>query len=124
MLDVNVLVGTTYFGRNFSVMVFMDSFSGQVLYYQYVTHKANALYEQGIELIKFNNISIQSIICDDRKGLFKLFPAVPFQMCQFHQSQIIMRYLTQKPKLETAIELRSLLLQLIKIDRLSLKNGM
>ncbi len=59
----------------------MDSFSGQALYYQYVTYETNAFYEQRIELIKFNNISVQSIICDGRKGLFMLFLDVPVQMC-------------------------------------------
>jgi len=29
---VNVLMDTTYFGRTFGVMVFMNSFTGQVLY--------------------------------------------------------------------------------------------
>ncbi len=122
MLVANVLMDTTYFGRNFGVMVFMDSFTGQVLYYQYVTYETNSLYHQGIELIKNHNIDIQSIICDGRKGLFQLFSDVPVRMCQFHQRQIITRYLTKKPKLEAAQELRELSLQLHKINRLSFEN--
>jgi hypothetical protein len=39
------------------------------------------------------------------KGLIQSFPAVPVQMCQFHQSAIIRRYLTRRPKLQAAIEL-------------------
>ena len=105
---------TTYFGRTFGVMVFMNSFTGQVLYKQYVKNETNALYYQGIEEIVRRGITVQSIIFDGRKGVFELFPDIPCQLCQFHQIQIITRYLTRKPKLEAAVELRSLVRQLTK----------
>ena len=117
---------TTYFGRKFGVMVFMDSFTGQVLYKGYVKNETNALYRvlctqykylRGIAEIFRRGISVQSIICDGRKGIFEMFPDIPCQLCQFHQVKTITRYLTQKPKLEAAIELRSLALQLTKINK-------
>jgi len=114
---VNVLMDTTYFGRKFGVMVFMDSFTGQILYKQYVKNETNALYYQGIEEIVRRGISVQSIICDGRKGIIELFPEIPCQLCQFHQIQIITRYLTRKPKMEAAVELRSLVLKLTKTDK-------
>jgi CDP-diacylglycerol pyrophosphatase len=40
----NVLMDTTYFGRDFVVMVFKDSLSGKILYRQYVKYETNALY--------------------------------------------------------------------------------
>ena len=108
---------TTYFGRTFGVMVFMNSFTGQVLYKQYVKHETNALYLQGIEEIVRRGITVQSIICDGRKGIFELFSDIPGQLCQFHQVQIITRYLTRKPHLEAAMELRSLTLKLTKTNK-------
>jgi hypothetical protein len=108
---------TTYFGRSFGVMVFMDSFTGEVLYKQYVKNETNAFYYQGIEEIVRRGITVQSIICDGRKGIFDLFPDIPCQLCQFHQIQIITRYLTIKPKLEAAVELRALACQLTKTDK-------
>jgi transposase-like protein len=108
---------TTYFGRKFGVMVFMDSFTGQVLYKQYVKNETNALYFHGIEEIVRRGISVQSIICDGRKGIFAMFPDIPCQLCQFHQVKTITRYLTRKPKLEAAVELRALALQLTKTDK-------
>ena len=101
---VNVLMDTTCFGRTFGMMIFMDSFTGAVLYKQYVKNETNALYCQGIEEI----VTVQSIICDGRKGVFELFPDIPCQLCQFCQIQIITRYLTRKSKLEAAAELRLL----------------
>jgi transposase-like protein len=110
---------TTYFGRKFGVMVFMDSFTGQVLYKQYVKNETNALYLHGIEEIVRRGISVQSIICDGRKGIFEMFPDIPCQLCQFHHVKTITRYLTRKPKLEAAVELRSLTRQLTKTDKKS-----
>lgn len=109
---------TTYFGRKFGVMVFRDSITGQYLFKQYVKYETNKLYLSGIEEIGRRGISVQAIICDGRKGLLQLFEDIPVQMCQFHQLQIITRYLTRKPKTQAAIELRNLSLQLTKLDKL------
>jgi hypothetical protein len=81
---------TTYFGRTFGVMVFKDAISGQILLKQYVKQESNKLYLKGIPEIARRGITIQSIICDGRKGLFQLFGNdIPIQMCNFHQVAII-----------------------------------
>ena len=48
---VNVLMETTYFGREFGIMVFKDSITGQILFKQYVKQETNKLYLSGIEEI-------------------------------------------------------------------------
>lgn len=115
---------TTYFGRNFGVMVFKDSLSDSILYKQYVKNEANLLYFKGIQEIAKRGIEIQSIICDGRKGLFQLFPDIPVQMCQFHQVAIIRRYLTKKPKLQASKELWALVSLLTKTDKESFTGGL
>ena len=105
---------TTYFGRGFGVMVFKNSHDGFILYKQYVRHETNALYLAGISEISRRGIHIQAIVCDGRQGLFGLFNDIPVQMCQFHQIQIVQRYLTRKPKTQAAIELKKLTLKLTK----------
>jgi len=117
------MMDTTYFGKKWGVMVFKDSLSGQYLHKQYVKYETNQLYRQGIEILTKGGISILSIICDGRKGLFNLFPDIPVQMCQFHQSQIITRYLTRNPKTNAAIELRALSLQLTKIKKVDFEDA-
>ena len=109
-----VIMDTTYFGRGFGVMVFKNSLDGVVLYKQYVRYETNALYLSGISEISRRGILIQGIVCDGRQGLFGLFGDIPVQMCQFHQIQIVQRYLTRKPKSQAAIELRKLTLKLTK----------
>lgn len=100
-----MLMDTTYWGRNFGVMLFRDALMKENLLKYYVSHETNALYKQGIEELKEQGFKIQAIVCDGRKGLIQSFKDIPVQMCQFHQSAIIRRYLTKKPKLKAAQEL-------------------
>jgi hypothetical protein len=109
-----VIMDTTYFGRVFGVMVFKNSLDGIILYKQYVRYETNALYFAGISEISRRGIDVQAIVCDGRQGLFGLFDDIPVQMCQFHQIQIVQRYLTRKPKTQAAIELKKLTLKLTK----------
>jgi hypothetical protein len=115
---------TTYLGRNFGVMVFKDSISGQILYKRYVKQETNKLYFCGIEEIRRRGIMIQAIICDGRKGLLPLFEGIPTQMCNFHQIAIIRRYLTKKPKMQASKELWEHVLLLSKTDKESFEGGL
>ena len=119
-----VLMDTTYFGRGFGVMVFKNSLDGVVLYTQYVRYETNALYLSGIAEIVRRGISVQAIVCDGRQGLFGLFSDIPVQMCQFHQIQIVQRYLTRKPKSQAAIELKKLTLKLTKLTKIEFVNNL
>ena len=89
---------TTYFGRDFGVMVLMDSISEQALFVGEVKHESNALYSAALNALQKKGIEIQSIVCDGRKQLLQLFPDIPTQLCQFHQVKTIGRYLTRNPK--------------------------
>jgi len=102
---VVVLMDTTYWGRGFGVMLFKDALTKENLLKFYVKTETNALYLQGINLLKEKGFDIIGIVCDGRKGLFSLFKNIPVQMCQFHQAAIIRRYLTKNPKLIASKEL-------------------
>jgi transposase-like protein len=116
---------TTYFGRQFGVMVFKDAISGLILFKQYVKQETNKLYLDGVKEIARRGITIQSIICDGRKGLIELFGRdIPIQMCQFHQVAIIRRYLTKKPKMQASKELWELTLLLVQTDKESFTGGL
>jgi hypothetical protein len=109
-----VIMDTTCFGRGFGVMVFKNSLDGVVLFKQYVRYETNTLYLSGISEIIRRGITVQGIVCDGRQGLFRLFEDIPIQMCQFHQIQIVQRYLTGKPKTQAAIELKKITLKMTK----------
>ena len=102
---VIVLMDTTYWGRNFGVMLFKDNITKENLLKYYVKYETNLVYIQGINELKKLGFIISAIVCDGRKGLIQSFENTPVQMCQFHQSAIIRRYLTKNPKLKASQEL-------------------
>lgn len=102
---VVILMDTTYWGRGFGVMLFKDALTKGNLLKYYVKNETNALYIQGINELKSLGFVVVGIVCDGRKGLVQSFENIPVQMCQFHQSAIIRRYLTKNPKLKAAQEL-------------------
>ena len=113
----NIIMDTTYFGRKFGLMVFMDNTTKAVLYYAIVSHETNSAYKQGIDHLASLGVDVQSITCDGRRGLRTLFTHTPCQMCQFHQIQIVTRYLTRRPKNIVSIELRWLALNLTQLNK-------
>ena len=66
------------------------------------------MYIQGIQKLKGKGFEIVAIVCDGRKGLLQSFKDIPVHMCQFHQKQIVVRYLltnTDKESFEGALGL-------------------
>lgn len=98
-------------------MVFRDATKGMVLYRNYVKHETNQLYRDGLAFLRGQGVAVHAVVCDGRRGLMQLCSGIPVQMCQFHQVAIITRYLTRKPKLPAAVELRKLALLLTKTDK-------
>ena len=120
---VIVLMDTTYWGRNFGVMLFKDAITKKNLLKYYVKTETNYLYKKGIEQLQASGFEVIAIVCDGRKGLLNLFE-IPTQMCQFHQSAIIRRYITKKPKLPAAIELKSIVNMMINTDKDSFQGAL
>jgi hypothetical protein len=114
---VVVLMDTTYWGRNFGVMLLKDSYTKENLLKYYVKTETNALYIQGINELKTKGFDVLAIVCDGRRGLLKSFAKTPVQMCQFHQVAIIRRYITKNPKLQASIELKELVAMMKVTDR-------
>lgn len=103
--DVVVNMDTTYWGRNFGLMVIKDTFRNKVLWYKFVRYETVSDYLEGVEWLKNNGFKIYGIVCDGLGGLFQALRQYRVQMCQFHQMMIVRRYLTSKPELPAANEL-------------------
>ena len=115
---------TTYFGRNFGVMLFKDSYTNENLLKYYVKSETNYLYKKGITELQSRGFQIMGIVCDGRRGLMQSFPNIPVQMCQFHQVSIIRRYITKNPRLPASIELKELVSMMKCTDRESFEGGL
>ncbi|WP_420801275.1 IS256 family transposase, variant Zn-binding type [Phocoenobacter skyensis] len=105
---LNLMMDTTFFGRNFGVLVFMDTLSKKVIYHQIVTTEKNLYYLLAMNKLREKGYIIQSITCDGRRGLLRDFLNTPAQLCQFHQIANVIRKLTRNPKSEAGKELKIL----------------
>jgi hypothetical protein len=100
-----VALDTSYFGREFGVLLLKDAHSNANLFATFVEHETTLLYQTAIRELQKRGCRVQGIVCDGRRGLFKAFGDVPVQMCLFHQIAIVRRYLTRHPKLPAARQL-------------------
>jgi hypothetical protein len=122
--NVIVLMDTTYWGRGFGVMLFKDAITKENLLKYYVKNETNLKYIEGIQELQRTGFIILGIVCDGRKGLIQSFGSIPVQMCQFHQSAIIRRYLTRKPKLQAAKELMIVVDLMKQTDKASFEGAL
>lgn len=119
MGNVILVIDTTYFKRSFGVMVFRCPDRKKNLLWKFVPYETIAAYISGVKELQTQGWKILGIVCDARRGLVQAFPEIPVQMCQFHQVQIVLRYITRSPKLEAGKELKELILTLTKTDEAS-----
>ena len=115
---------TTYWGRNFGLMLFKDAYSKENLLWYYVKSETNALYIKGINELKSKSFEVVAIVCDGRKGLVGAFKDIPVQLCQFHQVATIRRYITKNPKMRASIDLKLHVAMLKNTDKESFEGGL
>lgn len=73
-----------------------------------VNYETIAKYKEWVQELIKSWRKIKAIVCDWKRGLLWGFGDIPTQMCQFHQRQIMTRYLTRKPKLQQNIDLKEI----------------
>jgi hypothetical protein len=115
--NVVVLMDTTYWGRNFGVVVMKDSRTKKILWRKFVKHETLADYKEGIDWLEEKEFKIEGIVCDGLRGMFAQFCRYNVQMCQFHQVKIIQRYLTKQPDLQASKELLEIVKLLAHTDK-------
>ena len=110
-----IIMDTSYFNQDFGVMVFRDDYTKKNLHRKYVKHENLDHYHSGIQYIQKQGWKVVGIVCDGKRGLLSSFGKIPVQLCQFHQTAIITRYITKKPKLQAGIELKEVIHKLTEI---------
>jgi len=108
---------TTYFWRQYWIMVFRSYELKKNVYWKEVKRETKQLYIDWIKYLKDQWWKIMAIVCDWKKGLLWGFWSIPTQMCTFHQQQIVRRYITKKPKLEANIEFKGIASMIGKIKK-------
>lgn len=69
-------------------------------------------YKQLLQTLLDLDYTIQAIIIDGKRGLYKAFKDFSVQMCHFHQRKTINRYLTRNPRLEVSKDLQKIMYRL------------
>lgn len=107
---------TVYWGRGYGVMVFRDWYNRENLLWKFLDYETIAHYKAGIQELTNKGFEVVAIVTDGRRGIFQAFEDIPVQMCQFHQMQIVKRYITSRPKLLAGIELKAIVDRLTRTD--------
>lgn len=102
---IHLVVDATYFGTRkdqtaWGVILFRDADRKENLWWKYVSHESANDYREGKEYLESLGYVIQSVTADGFLGLPRVFEHIPFQMCQFHMKQIVVRNVTMRPKTE------------------------
>lgn len=115
---VRLLTDATYF-KQLCLLAYQDSEDG---YTQLIRFSDGEHYQEIKEdldnLIKLG-VQIESVTCDGRRGLLKAIkkslPTARVQRCLVHIQRMCLLWLTRYPKHQAGVELRALVLLLLKI---------
>ena len=100
-----VHLDVTYWGHNWGVLLALDDATSKPLYLSFIKNETTQDYRDAIDQITKAGYTIKGLVVDGKKALFKEFDKYPIQMCQFHVTQIVRRYLTNNPKMKASIDL-------------------
>ena len=88
----------------------------QNLYWKEITTENKAVYEETRRYLEEAGFKIQAAVLDAKRGSKEAFSDIIVQICQYHQQQIIQRYLTNRPKTKAGGELRLIARSMTELD--------
>lgn len=103
-----LIADVTFFGRGYGILVFRSPLIKRNVYYKEIIQETPAVYREARKELENKGFTITGMILDGKRGVREMFSDIPVQMCQFHQTAILKRYLTSKPKTEAGQELRAI----------------
>ena len=109
---INLVVDFTRLDPGYGALLFRASNLKINLCWIFASNERVYDYYRGIKLLKDKGWKVISLTIDGKPGVREQFTNIPVQMCQWHQQQIIYRYITRNPKLAANRELFYLTLQL------------
>jgi hypothetical protein len=98
---INLVADVTFFRSkkdNDGLLVFMDAWSGRVLWFKFIKSESKAEYQEGLDFLTSNNYEILSVTIDGKIGIKEVFLDYQVQICQFHFQANILRKTTLNPQ--------------------------
>ena len=107
---VVVVADMTFSKRAFGICVFRAVHLRKNLYWAVGSKETAGIYDECRRRLEDLGFEISAVVVDGKPGIIEVFWDIPIQMCHFHQSAIMTRYLTTRPKLAAGQELRAIVL--------------
>ena len=109
-------IDCSFFGRGYGIIVARCPGLKQNLYWKEITTENKGGYAEARRYLEAAGFNIQAVVLDAKQGIRDVFSDLVVHICQYHQQQIVGRYLTVRPKSEAGLELKLLAGSLTKID--------
>ena len=112
-----LILDATFFGRGYGILMARNL--TKVLFWQEIVTESIREYEVCLNQLDAMDYSFSAFVVDGRPGVRQLLmrkhPGTSIQLCQFHQIQIVKRYIPIRAKTEAGKELRKIALGLTKM---------
>jgi hypothetical protein len=89
------------------------------LYWKKITTENKEVYEEARRYLEEAGFNIQAVVLDAKHGIREVFSGLVVQICQYHQQQIVVRYLTTRPKTGAGLGLKVITGALTELDETS-----
>lgn len=105
-----VLIGDATFIQKYSwILIFRDPLKKENIYSNEIFSESTSDYQFAKGYIEERGFVVKAFVGDGRAINCFLYSDIPLQMCHFHQEQIIVRCVTNNPKLEAGKEILGLI---------------
>ncbi len=102
------VMNCTFFGRTIGYLVVRDPHLKENVYWVEIENETIIEYQCARDTLESLGFVLRAVVADGRPGIKGVCEGLPFQMCHFHQQQIMTKYLTKRPKLTAGKELRQM----------------
>lgn len=109
-------IDCSFFGRGYGIVLVRCPGLKKNLYWKEITTENKTVYEEARRYLEAAGFDIRAVVIDAKHGIKEVFSDLVVQICQYHQKQIVRRYLTSRPKTVAGQELKLITEGLTKID--------
>lgn len=112
-LRLYLIIDGTYFTEGLCLVLYYDTKLRYSLLYRFTTGEFYRQIREDLENLKTLGIDVATVTCDGRRAIIraveKVYPSATLQRCMVHVQRMVRRWLTRRPKLSAAGELRYLI---------------
>lgn len=112
-LRLYLIIDGTYFSEGLCLVLYYDAKLRYSLLYRFTTGEYYRQIKEDLENLRKLGIDIAAVTCDGKRAIIKavekVYPAATIQRCMVHVQRMVRLWLTRKPKLAAARELRYLI---------------